>query len=112
MVNPEDKIRLIHESRTALLDRIFDELCRKPASSSPEQVSQELVATAEVMRTFLTRCDEIKSPARGVLVLALQQVADSFIAGLLTDEAFEWLAEQQNRADYANAGEYEQGRLN
>jgi len=30
-------------------------------------------------------------------VLGLQQVVDSFIAGLLTDEAVEWLAEKRNR---------------
>jgi hypothetical protein len=29
----------------------------------------------------------------------MQQVVDSFIASLLTGEAFEWLAGQQNRAD-------------
>jgi hypothetical protein len=29
----------------------------------------------------------------------LQQVVDSFIAGLLTDEAFEWLAKEQKRVD-------------
>ena len=29
MVNEEEKIRLIHEYRSALLDRMFDELSRK-----------------------------------------------------------------------------------
>jgi hypothetical protein len=99
MVNEEEKIRLIHEYRTVLLNRMFDELCQKPPSSSTGQVSDDIVATAEAIRTFLTRCDEIGRPARGLFVLALQQVVDTFIAGLLTNEAFEWLAEQQNRAD-------------
>jgi hypothetical protein len=35
----------------------------------------------------LARCQEIKNPTRGVFVLALQQVVDSFIACLLSDEA-------------------------
>jgi hypothetical protein len=43
--------------------------------------------------------DEIQRPARGLFVLALQQVVDLFIAGLLTEEGFEWLAKQQHRAD-------------
>ena len=99
MVSQEDKPRLIHEHRTELLNRMFDELCRKSPGSSAEQVSEGIVATAEVIRTSLARCQEIKNPARGVFVLALQQVVDSFIAGLLTDEAFEWLAAEEQRAD-------------
>ena len=43
--------------------------------------------------------DENRAPACGLFVLALQQIVDSVLAGLLSDEAFEWLAEQQNRAD-------------
>jgi hypothetical protein len=29
----------------------------------------------------------------------MQQVVDSFMAGLLTGEALEWLAQEQHRAD-------------
>jgi len=82
MPTQEDKIRLIHEFRTALLNRMFSELCGKSPSSPAEQISEEIVATAEVIRTFLTRCDEIKNPAPGVFALALQQVADSKPGGL------------------------------
>jgi hypothetical protein len=93
MFSSEDKIRLVHQYRTGLLDRMFDELCRK-SPSSVEQVSDEIVATGEIIQNALSNCDEIQHPARGLFVLALQQVVDSFIAGLLTNEAFEWLAEQ------------------
>jgi hypothetical protein len=99
MLSQEDKIRLIHEYRSTLLDRMFDEVCRKSPSSSTERVSNEMVATALVIQNVLAASDEIRSPARGLFVLALQQVVDSFIAGLLTDEAFEWLAEEQRRVD-------------
>jgi len=43
--------------------------------------------------------DEIGCPSRGLFVLGLQQVVDSFIAGLLTDEAVERLARKRNRSD-------------
>jgi len=42
---------------------------------------------------------EIGCPSRGLFVLGLQQVVDSFIAGLLTDEAVERLARKRNRSD-------------
>jgi hypothetical protein len=44
-----------------------------------------------MIQNALSNCEEIQHAARGLFVLALQQVVDSFIAGLLTDEAFEWL---------------------
>ncbi len=96
MLTQEDRIRLIHDNRTVLLNRMFEELCRKPATSSAERVSRDIVATAKVIRNILSDSDEIQNPARGLFVLALQQVVDSLIAGLLTDDAFEWLAGQQN----------------
>ena len=45
------------------------------------------------------RGEEIRNPPRGLFVLALQQVVDSLIAGVLTEEAFVWLAEEQRRVD-------------
>lgn len=98
MLSEEDKIRLIHECRTALLNRMFEEFSRRPGSGA-EQVSGEIVAIAQAIRTALSQSDEIGSPARGLFVLALQQVVDSFIAGPLTDEAFDWLAQKQHRVD-------------
>lgn len=109
MPTQEDKIRLIHEFRTALLDRTFDELCRK-SGSSIEQVSEQIVATAQIIQNALANSEEIHSPARGLFVLALQQVVDSFIAGLLTEEAFEWLAEEQRRMDQLSLKEIDFGR--
>jgi hypothetical protein len=99
MLTQEDRIRVIHENRSVLLNRMFDELCRKPANSSAEQVSRDIVSTAKAIQNALSESNEIEHPARGLFVLALQQVVDSFIAGLLTDEAFEWLVGQQNQAD-------------
>jgi hypothetical protein len=61
LLTQEDGIRLIHDHRTALLNRMFDELCRKPGSLFAEQVSHP----------------------RGLFILALQQVVDSFIFVLL-----------------------------
>jgi len=99
MLTQEEKVRLIHDNRTVLLNRMFDELCHKPASSSAEQVAHDIVATAKGIQNALSDSDEIQNPARGLFVLALQHVVDSLIAGLLSDEAFEWLAKQQDRAD-------------
>jgi hypothetical protein len=99
MLTQEDRIRLIHANRTALLDRVFDELCQKLPGSSAEQLADDIVTTAKHIQNALADSDEIQSPARGLFVLAMQQVVDSFIASLLTGEAFEWLAGQQNRAD-------------
>lgn len=98
MHNQGDKIRLIHECRTALLNRMFDELSRKPGSSA-EQVSDEIIVLAQAIQSAPSESEAIGSLARGLFVLALQQVVDSFLAGLLTDEAFEWLAQEQQRAD-------------
>jgi hypothetical protein len=98
MLSEEEKIRLIHECRTALLNRMFEEFSRQPGSSA-ERVTNEIIATAEAIRGALSEAEAIGSPARGLFVLALQQVVDSFMAGLLTDEAFEWLAQEQHRAD-------------
>ena len=98
MLSEEDKIRLIHECRTALLNRMFDDFSRLSGFGA-EELSDEIVATAHAIRSALSESDAIGSPGRALFVLALQQVVDSFIARLLTDEAFEWLAQEQQRAD-------------
>ena len=97
MVNEEEKIRLIHEFRSVLLDRMFEELSQKAPDCSSEHVSNEIVAVAIRIQTALGKADEIPCSSRGLFVLGLQQVIDSFIAGLLTEEAVEWLAEKRNR---------------
>lgn len=96
MLTQEDKIRLIHENRTDLLNRMFDGLCQMPGCSA-EQVAEEIIVIAKQIQNALADSKEIQNPPRGLFVLALQQVVDSWIAGLITEEAFEWLARQQNR---------------
>lgn len=98
MLSDEDKVRLIHACRTVLLDRLFHEFSRRPGSSA-EQVSEEIIATAQAIRSALSEADVIGGPARGLFVLAMQQVVDSFIAGLLTEEASEWLARDKGREE-------------
>jgi hypothetical protein len=93
MLTEEDRIRLIHANRTALLDRIFNELWRNLPGSSAEYVEDDIVATAKRIQNALSNSDQIHNGTRGLFILALQQVVDSFIAGVLTEEAFEWLAE-------------------
>jgi hypothetical protein len=44
MLSDEDKIRLIHDCRNVLINRMFDELSRRPGSCA-EQVSDEIIAT-------------------------------------------------------------------
>ena len=95
MLTQEDRIRLIHANRTALLDHIFDELSHKLPGLSAEQVADNIVTTAKRIQNALLNSDQIHNAAPGLFILALQQVVDSFIAGLLTDEAFKWLAELQ-----------------
>jgi hypothetical protein len=85
---------LIHDKHTVLLNRMFEDLSNLPGSSA-EQVAAEIIVTATTIQNTLADSDEIQHPPRGIFVLALQQVVDSFLAGLLTDEAFEWLAKQQ-----------------
>jgi len=97
MVNEEEKIRLIHEYRTDLLDRMFDELSRNAPGCSTGHITREIVAVAMRIRAAMAKADEITCSSRGLFVLGLQQIVDSFIAGLLTDEAVEWLAEKRNR---------------
>lgn len=108
MDHQEDRIRLIHECRTALLNRMFDEFSRKPGLSA-EQVSDEIITIAQAIQRVLTESDAIGNPARGLFVLALQQVVDSFVASLLTDEAFEWLEQQQQQADQFLLGSVDLG---
>ncbi|MFI5092986.1 MAG: hypothetical protein ACHQIK_06055 [Candidatus Acidiferrales bacterium] len=91
MLTQEDKIRLIHEFRTALLNRMFDELCGQSPNSSTHQVSVDIVATAKAIQNALSNSsEEIHDVALGLFVLALQQVVDSLIAGLLADQP--WMA--------------------
>jgi hypothetical protein len=99
MLSSEVKIRLIHENRSTLLDRMFDELCCKAPERSAEQVGGDIIFTATAIQEALSNSDEIQHPPRGLFVLALQQIVDSFIAGLLTEEAFELLAERQKLTD-------------
>ena len=108
MLSDEDKIRLIHECRTVLLNRMFDEFSRKPGSSA-EQVSGEIIVIAQAIQNALSESDGIGSPPRGLFALALQQVVDSFLASLLTDEAFQWLAQQQQQADQILLGSVDLG---
>jgi hypothetical protein len=77
MLSEEDKIRLIHECRTALLNRMFDEFSRKPGSSA-EQASDEIIATAQAARS--PRLNDWEPGARS-LRTGSTTVLDSFIAG-------------------------------
>jgi hypothetical protein len=95
MLTPEDKIRLIHDNHTVLLNRMFEDFSNAPGSS-PEQVAIDVIVAAKTIQNALGGSDEIQHPPRGIFVLALQQVVDSFLAGLLTDDAFQWLSKQQN----------------
>ena len=108
MHNQEDKVRLIHDCRTVLLNRMFDEFSRHPGSSA-EQVSDQIIVIGQAIQNALSEADGIGSPPRGLFALALQQVVDSFLAGLLTDEAFEWLAQQQQQADQILLGSVDLG---
>ncbi len=45
----------------------------------------------------LAKTDEFTCSSRGLFVLGIPQVVDSFIAGPVTDEAVEWLAKKRNR---------------
>lgn len=49
---------------------MFDELCRK-SSSSTEQKSEEIVASAQIIQNALANSGEIHYPSRGLFVLAL-----------------------------------------
>lgn len=62
---------------------------------SAEKVTAEIVTHATFIRNALAESKEIRRPPRGLFLLALQQVVDSWIAALITEEAFEWLAERQ-----------------
>jgi hypothetical protein len=93
MLTQEDRIRLIHANRIALLDRIFDELCYKLPASSNEQLEDEIVAMAKRIQNALANSEQFQNPVAGLFILSLQQVVDSLIAGALTEQAFEWLSE-------------------
>jgi len=79
MVNEEQKIRLIHEYRTDLLDRMFDELSRNAPGCSTGHITGEIVAVAMRIRAAMAKADEITCSSRGLFVLGLQQIVDSFM---------------------------------
>lgn len=81
-----------------MLDRIFDGFCHMPGMSV-EQVGEEMIVIAKQVQNALAESKKIQHSPRGVFVLALQQVVDSWIAGLITEEPFEWLAERQKIVD-------------
>lgn len=108
MHNQEDKIRLIHDCRTALLNRMFDEFSRRPGSSA-DKISDQIIAIGQAIQSALSESEGIGSPPRGLFALALQEVVDSFLASLLTDEAFQWLAQEQQRADQILLGSVDLG---
>jgi hypothetical protein len=76
---------------------MFDELSRNAPGCSTGHITREIVAVAMRIRAAMAKADEITCSSRVLFVLGLQQIVDSFIAGLLTDEAVEWLAEKRNR---------------
>jgi len=73
------------------------ELSRNAPGCSTGHITREIVAVAMRIRAAMAKADEITCSSRVLFVLGLQQIVDSFIAGLLTDEAVEWLAEKRNR---------------
>ncbi len=99
LLSSEVKIRLIHEHRSTLLNRMFDELCLKAPGRSAEQVEHDIIVAARSHPEGFLELRRNPTPDAGLLVLALHQIVDSFIAGLLREEAFEWLAERQKLAD-------------
>jgi hypothetical protein len=54
MLSQEDRIRLIQANRSAMLDRVFDELCRNLPGPSAEQVADEIVAMANRIQSVLS----------------------------------------------------------
>ena len=60
MLSQEDRIRLIHDSRTVLLNRMFDEFCLKSPGSSAEQVCDKIITTARVVQNALSNADDMR----------------------------------------------------
>jgi hypothetical protein len=79
MLSDEDRIRLVREHRTELLNRMFEGLCRMPGWSA-ELVAADIITHATFIRNALAESKEIQHPPCGLFVLALQQVVDSFCA--------------------------------
>ena len=52
MLSDEDKIHLIHECHTILLNRMFDELSRRPGSCR-EKIADEVIVTARAIQDAL-----------------------------------------------------------
>ena len=64
MLSDDDRIRLIHEYRTDLLNRMFDGLCGMPGFSA-EQVTANIVATAKaIQNALIAASNEIQHPPR------------------------------------------------
>lgn len=61
MLSEDDKIRLIHERRTALLNRMFDDFSRLSGFGA-EEPSDEIQA----IRSALSESDAIGSPTRAI----------------------------------------------
>lgn len=60
LFSEEDKIRLIHECPTAFLNRMFDDFSRL-SDFGAEELSDEIVATAQAIRSALWESDAIGS---------------------------------------------------
>jgi hypothetical protein len=58
MLTQENRIRLIHANRTALLDRFFDEFCQKLPGSSAEQVADDIVTSIQARFVGTNPTDE------------------------------------------------------
>jgi hypothetical protein len=73
MVNEEQKIRLIHEYRTDLLDRMFGKLGRNAPGCSTGHITREIVAVAMRIRAAMAKADEITCSSRGLFVLGFSR---------------------------------------
>jgi hypothetical protein len=71
---------------------------QKSPNSPGHQITADTVTNAVRIRHCPAQSGQIDAFPRGVLALALQQVADSLIASLITNEAFEWLIRERRRA--------------
>ena len=60
MLSEEERIRLIHECRTALLNRMFDESSQRLGSGA-EHVSGEIVAIAQATRALAIEFAKMES---------------------------------------------------
>jgi len=94
MLSEEDKIRLIHEYRAPARPHVWWAAPEGAHGAGLGWNNRYSPSHPEAR----SESDAIGSPARGLFALALQQVVDSIIAGLLPDEAFELPQEQRREA--------------